>query len=70
LLSGVLDMVSNVVFLLAIRNGHLVLIGLLGALSPVGTVGLARLLLKERLGAPQQVGAALAICSVLLLAVS
>lgn len=70
LLSGVLDMVSNVLFLLAIRNGHLVLIGLLAALSPVGTVGLARLLLKERLGAPQQVGAALAICSVLLLAVS
>jgi drug/metabolite transporter (DMT)-like permease len=70
LLSGVLDMVSNVLFLLVIRNGHLVLIGLLASLSPVGTIGLARILLKERLRAPQQVGAVLAICSVLLLAVS
>ena len=70
LLSGVLDMMSNVLFILAIRNGHLALTGLLASLAPVATVGLARLLLKERLRAPQQVGAALAVCSVLLLAVS
>ena len=69
LLSGALDMMSNLLFLLAIRSGHLALTGLLASLSPVGTIGLARILLKERLRAPQQIGAALAMCSVLLLAV-
>ncbi len=69
LLSGVLDMISNVLFLVAIRGGHLLLTGVLASLAPVSTVGLARILLHEHLRRSQKVGAALALFSVALLAV-
>jgi len=67
-LAGVLDMASNVLFLVAVRGGQLALVGLLASLSPLGTVGLARLVLRERIRAIQGVGAALAMSSVMLLA--
>jgi drug/metabolite transporter (DMT)-like permease len=44
------------------------LVGLLASLSPLGTVGLARLVLGERIRAAQGLGAALAMGSVVLLA--
>jgi drug/metabolite transporter (DMT)-like permease len=66
-LAGVLDMASNVLFLVAVRGGQLALVGLLASLSPLGTVGLARLVLRERIRAIQGVGAALAMGSVMLL---
>jgi drug/metabolite transporter (DMT)-like permease len=70
LLAGMLDMASNVLFLVAVRGGQLVLVGLLASLSPLGTVGLARLVLRERIRAVQGLGAALAMGSVLLLALA
>ena len=70
LLAGVLDMTSNVLFLFAIRGAELALVGLLASLSPLGTVGLARLVLRERIRAVQGLGAALAMASVVLLALS
>jgi drug/metabolite transporter (DMT)-like permease len=70
LLAGMLDMTSNVLFLVAVRGGQLVLVGLLASLSPLGTVGLARFVLRERIRAVQGVGAALAIGSVVLLALA
>ena len=68
LLAGGLDMASNVLFLVAVRGAELALVGLLASLSPLGTVGLAHLVLHERLRAVQGLGAALAIGSVVLLA--
>jgi drug/metabolite transporter (DMT)-like permease len=70
LLAGVLDMTSNVLFLFAIRGSELALVGLLASLSPLGTVGLAHLVLRERIRAVQGLGAALAMGSVVLLALS
>ena len=70
LLAGVLDMTSNVLFLFAIRGAELALVGLLASLSPLGTVGLAHLVLRERIRAVQGLGAALAMASVVLLALS
>jgi drug/metabolite transporter (DMT)-like permease len=68
LLTGGLDMASNVLFLVAVRGAELALVGLLASLSPLGTVGLAHLVLRERLRAVQGLGAALAMGSVVLLA--
>jgi drug/metabolite transporter (DMT)-like permease len=70
LLAGVLDMTSNVLFLFAVRGAELALIGLLASLSPLGTVALARLVLRERIRAVQGLGAALTMGSVVLLALA
>jgi drug/metabolite transporter (DMT)-like permease len=70
LLAGVLDMAANVLFLVAVRGGQLAMIGLLASLSPLGTVGLARLVLHERIRLIQGLGAALAMGSVVLLALA
>ncbi len=69
-LAGLLDMASCVLYLLAVREGSLAVVGLLASLAPVSTVVLARVLLKERTHLWQRVGAGLAIGSVLLLALS
>ncbi|MFF9818669.1 EamA family transporter [Streptomyces sp. NPDC014006] len=68
LLSGVLDMGSSVLFLIAVKNGSLAIIGLLASLYPISTVLLARFVLKERIRSVQHIGVALAVASVLLLA--
>jgi drug/metabolite transporter (DMT)-like permease len=63
-------MASNMLFLVAVRGGDLALVGVLASLSPLGTVGLARLVLRERLRAVQGLGAAMALGSVVLLALA
>ncbi|MFF9150042.1 EamA family transporter [Streptomyces sp. NPDC055051] len=68
LLSGVLDMGSSALFLVAVRDGSLAVIGLLSSLYPISTVLLARMVLKERIRGIQHVGVALAVGSVVLLA--
>jgi drug/metabolite transporter (DMT)-like permease len=70
LLAGILDMASNVLFLIAVRGGDLALVGLAASMSPLGTVALAQLVLHERIRAIQGFGAALAIGSVMLLAMA
>ena len=48
--SGLLDMLANSLFLLAVQRGLLVLVSVLTSLYPVGVVLLARIVLGERLG--------------------
>lgn len=67
--TGSLDMGSTVAFLVAAGVGQLAVTGLLASLSPLGTVLLARVLLRERLDRSQRAGAALAMGGVMLLAV-
>lgn len=67
--SGLLDMTANVLFLLATRQGLLVLTSVVTGLYPVGVVLLAWLFLRERLGASQQVGVAFALGATVLIAV-
>ncbi|UCM89751.1 DMT family transporter [Streptomyces marincola] len=67
-LAGVLDMGSSVLFLIAVKDGALAIVGLLASLYPISTVLLAHFLLGERLRRVQYLGAVLAVGSVLLLA--
>jgi EamA domain-containing membrane protein RarD len=62
--SGGLDMLANVLFLLATRTGLLTVAALLTSLYPIVVVVLARHLLAERLGRPQQVAVALSLAAV------
>ena len=66
--SGGLDLLSTVAYVIAVRQGPLAVIGLLASLAPLATVGLARVVLRERIRPGQRVGAALAVSSVVLLA--
>ncbi len=59
--SGVLDMLANVLFLLAVRSDLLSLTSLLASLYPVVVVVLARHLLAERLSVLQGTGVAAAL---------
>ena len=54
--AGVGDMVSNALFLFAVRQGYLSLISVIMAMYPVATVGLARFVLQERIGRVQAAG--------------
>jgi drug/metabolite transporter (DMT)-like permease len=62
-LSGLLDTTANGLYLLAIHGGLLSLVGVITALYPVSTVGLAVTLDKEQLHKSQIVGLALAAIS-------
>jgi drug/metabolite transporter (DMT)-like permease len=62
-LSGLLDTTANGLYLLAIHGGLLSLVGVITALYPVSTVGLAVTLDKEKLHKSQIVGLVLAAIS-------
>ena len=62
--SGGLDMLANILFLLATRTGLLTIAALLTSMYPIVVVVLARHLLAERLGRPQQVAVALSLAAV------
>jgi uncharacterized membrane protein len=64
---GVLDMVANLLYLLASRYGPLSIVVTLSSLYPASTVLLARTVLGDRLSALQAVGIACALVAVLLI---
>jgi drug/metabolite transporter (DMT)-like permease len=66
--AGCLDVVSNVLYLLATRRGLLSLVAVVTSLYPVSTVALARVVLKERSTPPQSIGVVCAVVGVALIA--
>ena len=64
---GVLDMLANVLYLLATRYGSLAVAVTLVSLYPASTVALARVVLKERLSRLQVLGMVGALVAVLLI---
>ena len=66
---GVLDMLANLLYLLATRAGPLTLAVTLSSLYPASTVLLARVVLHERLSPRQYGGVLLAIIAILLMVV-
>lgn len=66
--AGGLDVLANVLYLLAVRRGLLSVVSVLASLYPVSTVLLARLVLRERFVAMQRVGMAIAVPATLLMA--
>jgi drug/metabolite transporter (DMT)-like permease len=68
--AGVFDALANVAFLLAVRHGSLVVVAVITALYPGGTVLLARQVLGERLTRIQLGGLVVAAAAVTLLALS
>jgi drug/metabolite transporter (DMT)-like permease len=62
--TGLVDMVANICFLLALDRGMLSVVGTLTSLYPAATVVLARIVLRERLGAVQGVGLGMATVAV------
>jgi drug/metabolite transporter (DMT)-like permease len=67
--AGVLDVAANALFDVAAREGLLSLVAVISSLYPASTVVLARVVLHERVERRQQVGLALALAGVLLIAV-
>ncbi len=67
--SGLLDILANCGYLVAVREGPLGLIGTLVSLYPASTVLLARLLLRERIRPVQSLGLACAALAIALIAV-
>lgn len=72
IIAGLFDSSANVFFLLAARvpDGTLTVVSVLTALYPLGTIILARLVLKERIALVQQIGIALALGGSVLLALN
>jgi drug/metabolite transporter (DMT)-like permease len=62
-------MVANVLLLLALNEGLLVLVAVIISLYPASTLVLARVVLHERVDRRQQVGLALALVGVVLIAI-
>ena len=67
--SGGLDMLANILFLLATRTRLLTIDALLTSLYPIVVVVLARHLLAERLGRPQALAVALSLAAVAVITV-
>lgn len=70
IVAGLFDATANICFTLATRSGTLSVVAVLTALYPVGTIVLARLVLKERIARSQMAGIALAIGASALLAIA
>lgn len=68
--AGLFDSLANLFFLLAARAGSLTVASVLTALYPVGTILLARLVLRERIATSQTLGIGLAIAGCMLLAIA
>ncbi len=68
--AGALDATANIFFTLASRSGSLTVTGVLTALYPLGTILLARLVLKEHVAGIQKIGIALTLGASLLLALA
>jgi drug/metabolite transporter (DMT)-like permease len=64
---GLLDMIANVLYLLAVRQGPLAAVATLASLYPASTVLLARIVLRERLRLLQQAGVACAAVAITLI---
>jgi drug/metabolite transporter (DMT)-like permease len=67
LFGGALDMLANVLYLLATRLGPLSVVVTLSSLYPASTVLLARLVLGERLNGRQAIGIIFALAAILLI---
>jgi drug/metabolite transporter (DMT)-like permease len=65
---GVLDLLANLLFVLATSRGLLSVVGVLGSLYPVITVLLARIVLDERLSRAQARGVLITLMGVVALA--
>lgn len=68
--AGLFDSSANIFFTLALRLGSLSVVSVLTALYPLGTILLARLVLKERIGKIQMAGVLLALSGSAILAVA
>ena len=64
---GALDMLANVLYLLAVRQGLLSIVATLVSLYPASTIILARFVLGERLRLLQQAGVACAVVAIVLI---
>jgi drug/metabolite transporter (DMT)-like permease len=67
--SGILDVAANVLYLLSTQHGLLSLVAVITSMYPAATVILARFVLKERLTKNQLVGLGLAAAGVTLIAI-
>jgi drug/metabolite transporter (DMT)-like permease len=70
MLSGLIDVVANSLFLVGLRLGDLSIMSVLTAMYPAGTILLAAVVLKERIAPVQWVGLALAVSAAAMLAVA
>jgi drug/metabolite transporter (DMT)-like permease len=66
-LAGILDMLANALYLIAVRIGPLSVVVTLSSLYPASTVILARIVLRERLNLWQVSGVVCALAAVVLI---
>jgi len=64
---GAVDMIANILYLIAVRIGLLSIVATLTSLYPTSTIVLARIVLHERLRALQQVGVLCAAIAIVLI---